>query len=315
MYRIRFRFKIGIPLTINEPSTEFVFFNYTVKVSGETDKNISQSTWLIFNIHGLPSYDEAVIISKKLKKAVEYSSVFNRIGVVSGLDLPTSGLAPAIKEQIKTDHGFETRDNIHGIDIFEDKKEVRIIQFNGTGTVTINPVSFFEDIQNLPSNTDFKSNSADEIAILMNYALFNSDPVAKIVFSISAVEQIGQKEDWTEIQKCKITELIKFVNDDATISQPERDELIESLNRTFKISLRGGVKKLLAQLNIPHLIKNWDALYSKRSELVHGLAPKAGVDYSELSHMAVSLCGFILLKKLEAELKIQPRAKYDRYIV
>jgi hypothetical protein len=62
------------------------------------------------------------------------------------------------------------------------------------------------------------------------------------------------------------------------------------------------VLRLLGSLGLSELKGAWDDLYGARSTLVHGLAPRPGVDYSELAFKTVSLCGRILLAVIAREL-------------
>jgi hypothetical protein len=61
---------------------------------------------------------------------------------------------------------------------------------------------------------------------------------------------------------------------------------------------------LLDSLGLGHLRKEWDELYGERSKLVHGLAPKAGANYSDLASRAVSLCGRILVAVIAKEVPL-----------
>lgn len=86
-------------------------------------------------------------------------------------------------------------------------------------------------------------------------------------------------------------------------SDDEREEVIDAINKSLhKLSLRQGVMRLLSSLDLNHLRKNWDKLYQERSSLVHGLAPKPGVDYSVLAHNSINLCGHILLTAISREI-------------
>jgi hypothetical protein len=65
-------------------------------------------------------------------------------------------------------------------------------------------------------------------------------------------------------------------------------------------------------LGLSHLRVRWDEFYGERSTLVHGLAPKPGIDYGELAHKAMSLCGHILITAIARE--VAGASKYlDKY--
>jgi hypothetical protein len=136
----------------------------------------------------------------------------------------------------------------------------------------------------------------------MNYALTRSDPVAMIVFAISAVEMLGQDEIWSDAQRQLLANLADAAGKSSVGSVQERNEVAEAIRRSFhRLSLRQGVIRLLASLDLNHLKRTWDEVYGERSTLVHGLAPKPGIDYGDLASRTMSLCGHILLTAVARE--------------
>jgi hypothetical protein len=60
------------------------------------------------------------------------------------------------------------------------------------------------------------------------------------------------------------------------------------------------------------LKKRWDALYVKRSTLVHGLAPAPGMQYDELAHESMIVCAQILLTAVAREIP-SVKKELDKY--
>jgi hypothetical protein len=171
------------------------------------------------------------------------------------------------------------------------------------GTVRAMRDRFLSDLNGLFEASNPASQKTKDIVLLLNYALLRSEPVAQIVFAFSAVEMLGQQETWSNNQKRIIDELVVAVQRTRIGSVDEREEVIDVINKSLhKLSLRQGVMRLLTSLNLNHLKKNWDKLYQERSSLVHGLAPKPGVDYSVLASESINLCGHILLNAISREI-------------
>jgi len=85
----------------------------------------------------------------------------------------------------------------------------------------------------------------------------------------------------------------------------ERREVSDAIKRSLhKIGLLQGVMRLLDDLGLSHLKREWKRLYRERSKLVHGLAPKPGADYGGLALETVTLCGQILLKMISKEVTV-----------
>lgn len=96
----------------------------------------------------------------------------------------------------------------------------------------------------------------------MNYALTRPDPVAMIVFAVSAVEMLGRDETWSIEQRTMLDAAAKAVENASIGTEGERAEVAEAIRRdTYKLSLRQGVLRLLSTLGLNHLKKKWDAPY------------------------------------------------------
>ncbi len=257
------------------------------------------------NARGFDSEHDARQFATKLKSACELSSVAARLGVDVGVDAPTSGFGSMVKDRIREQSGILLRNNIHGLDVFPDDPNVRIVSLNATGSVLAGPDPFLADLSIFYEYVDSTSQIMRDIVLLLNYALMRPEPVAQIVFAFSAVEMLGQNEAWSPNQELLLTELADRAEKSGVGSVNERREVADAIKRgTYKLSLRQGVLRLLASLGLEHLKGGWDALYSERSKLVHGLAPKPGADYGELSERVLSLCGQILLKAVSREVAV-----------
>ena len=261
------------------------------------------------NARGFASEDEAREFGNRLRTALEVSAIAARVGVDTGRNLATSGLGKIVKDALAKD-GAHVRDNIHGLDVFPDDPNTRIFTMSGTGTVHAAPDPFLSDLDELVQAAVTPSQRVADVILLLNYALMRPEPVAQIVFAVSAVESLGQDESWRDDQKQLLRELAAAAEQSATGTDAERQEVADAIRKSLhRLTLRQGVFRLLDRLGLQHLKKPWDDLYAERSTLVHGLAPQPGADYGDLAHRTVSLCGQILLKAVAAEI---PQA--DRHV-
>lgn len=303
-YRVRFRFRVSKKINIDDNEITVPVGEKRVALSaGTPDKPINESNWLIANTRGFETELAARQFGHDLRAACAVASVANRLGVDGGIDLATSDVGSAFKKRLNETTGTVIRGNVHGIDVFLDDPSVRIFSVQGTGSVLQNPQPFLQDVSDFLGPASLLSQRARDIVLLLNNALMRPEPVAQIVFSISAVEMLGQTESWSAAQREQIDALILRANESTLCPNAERDEIVTALRSNFhKLSLRQGVMRLLSSLGLSHLKGDWDALYGERSTLVHGLAPKPGVDYSHLGFRAVSLCGRILLIAIAQEM-------------
>lgn len=308
-FRARLRFRLKKKLGIADGEHRLTVAGREVVLASPTpDTPIRDSEWLVMNARGFSMEDEARDFGHKLRSAIELASVSTRLGVDAGRDLATSGLARAVKDHIARETGTLVRDNVHGLDVFEDDPKVGFFNFSGTATVHASPDPFLPLIAEVHAIAASASARAQDVILLLNYALMRPEPVAQIVFAFSAVEMLGQSESWTDNQKRLLTEVADAAERSSTCNADEREEVADAIRKSLhRLTLRQGVLRLLGALELAHLKKDWDAIYAERSTLVHGLAPRPGADYGDLAFRAVSLCGQVLLKAIAAEVRAATR--------
>lgn len=303
-YRARLRFRVQKKLNIDDAKRLLTVAGREVVLSGaEGTKPIKELEWLVLNARGFSSAEDARDFGYKLRVALEVSSVANRLGVDPGRGLPTSAVGQSVRQVAEEQFGVTLRNNVHGLDVFPDDPNSRIISFEGRGTVLAGADGFLADVGELHATAATMSQRATDVVLLLNFALMRTEAVAQIVFAVSAVEMLGQDETWSRDQKRLLRDLAQAARQSSVGSEEERCEVAEAIAKSLhRLTLRQGVFRLLDRLGLAHLKKPWDALYSERSSLVHGLAPQPGADHSDLAHRTLNLCGHILLKAVAAEL-------------
>ncbi|MBK8760468.1 MAG: hypothetical protein IPM03_08550 [Sulfuritalea sp.] len=266
---------------------------------------ICDSEWLVMNARGFTSESIAKEFGGRLKAAVQISSAVNRLGVDGGIDLPTCSLSDMVRTHIRNETGSDIRSNVHGLDVFLDAGNVGILNFQASGTVLASPTQFLSDLEPYYSVASGVSQRAQDIILLLNYALMRHEPVAQIIFAVSAVEMLGQDETWSVSQKLILKDFAAKANESPIGSVEERAEIALALTKSLhRLSLRQGVLRLLDRLQLGHLKAEWDALYGERSTLVHGLAPRPGTSYDDLANRTIGLCGHILMKAIASEINL-----------
>lgn len=306
-WRARFRLRLAKKLNIAESERRLtVADREVVLASGDIDgKPIKESVWLVMNTRGFKSEHDARDFAERLKLSAELASVSCRLGIDAGINIATSGLGAAFKSHLEQTTGAVIRSNVHGIDVFPDDPNVTIFSFHGEASVLAGPDPFLDGINSLHGCVDTASQRARDIALLLNYALMRTEPVAQIVFAVSAVEMLGQDEEWNVDQKRLLADLAEIAQNARVGTVEERREVAEAITKSLhRISLRQGVRRLLENLGLAHLKKPWDDLYGERSTLVHGLAPKPGENYSKLADRTMALCGQILLRAIAVEIEL-----------
>jgi hypothetical protein len=308
-YRARLRFRLQKKLNIATHEHCLTVAGREVKLSAPTpEQSIRDSECLVMNARGFASEEDARQFGHGFRAAIELASVSTRLGVDAGRDLATAVFSQAVKDHIKQQTGAVVRNDVHGLDVFEDDPNVMILSMSAIGSVLANEEPFLSFAAELHDSAATLSNEARDVVLLLNSALMRPEPVAQVVFAFSAVEMLGQRETWSPAQKELLAQLAASAQRSCLGTEQERDEVVDAVIRGMqKLSLRQGVLRLLDRLGLAPLKPVWDRLYKERSTLVHGLAPQPGADYSDLASRAVSLCGHILLTAIAAELPLAGR--------
>jgi len=194
-YRTRLRFRLLKKLSIKEPEHRFHIAGHEVVLSATVPElAIEESKWLIMNARDFATQSDATDFGHRLRTALELSSVATRLGVDAGCDLPTSSIAESLKNEISKKTGALVRDNVHGVDVFQDNPNVSIFgisakcNWNGAQEPGSVP-ALLDELVKAPATCSVE---AKDVILLLNYALMRPEPVAQILFAVSAVEMLGR---------------------------------------------------------------------------------------------------------------------------
>ena len=148
---------------------------------------------------------------------------------------------------------------------------------------------------------------------LVNLAILNSEPLAKLVLALSAVEALGQTENWSSGQRSVLSGLAGNLEAGPRATDPETLEVADALRRSMhRLGLRQGVMRVLNAIGLGHLKADWDRIYSARSGIFHGTARVDGHDIGTLSNDAVALAVLIVLTVVERQGLALPAATKSR---
>ncbi len=315
-WRARLRFRVLNKLNVDATEQHLkVSGREVVLKPAKPDVKIVESEWLILSAGGFKTETEARGFGTALRTALELSAVACRVGVDSGQDLATSGLGRAVKDQILQSTGIDVRSNIHGLDVFPDHPSTRFLDFTAAASVLVDAVPILSGLSTFFDTDTDLSEPVSDVVLLLHYALMRPEPVAQIVFAVSAVESLGQDETWTQAQRSLLSELAEAAERSTIGTTAERQEVADAIRKSLhRLTLRQGVFRLLARLELDHLKRPWDELYAERSTLVHGLAPRAEANYHDLARRTVSLCGRILLNAVATEVPMIDREATKYYM-
>ena len=262
-FRLYLQVRIGKALHTDEVSLTTCLDGREVTIRARDGaQSISKAEWLVFEARGFTTESEARAFSERLRANMQLAALCSGPGVDTG-----SG------------------DDAHGLLILPDDNTIF-----GHGwakaTLTSDPKLFLEAMHELADQPSITEPAIALSVRLLNLARVSSDPPAKIVLAVSAVETVAQDENWTDAQRALIKRLAAEIED---------PEVKEAIKRMHKISIRRGIKRVLDHNNLGHLWGDWNDLYERRSRLFHGGREFTRQETRKLSSDAWKLCGKIIL--------------------
>jgi hypothetical protein len=256
---------------------------------------LDQAKWIVLTVRGFTTEEDALHFGARLRDALQLAALSSRLGVDVGEGKPTGW----VREEFARAMGLikeheRIAPNIHGLAILPDDDNTRFPIVDAQGTVTANPEHFTSALTEAGENEGL--GAAANGVNLLNLALMTSEPLAQMVLALSAVEELGQSEKWGEAQLRLIKQLADIANISADVNAEERMEVVKAIETgLFRLSLRQGVMRLLARLDLNQLRKGWDRLYGIRSGIFHGTARLTAPELNQAAQDTITLCGQIIL--------------------
>lgn len=294
-YRIRLSVRVSKPLYSAENCLEFAFGGLNVAVmSHKRDQSLKEAFWLVFSAGGFPSQEDAAEFGGHLKSAVSIAGLATLIGADIGRDRASSDMSEEFARALGFVKGDErVASNVHGLMIYPDDGKTRIPTVEATGVVHADPDMFLRAIAEVaPRQVD--AFLWDAIGLL-NDAVLAQHALSQIAIAISAVEALGQDQNWTERQRSLLDGLQEYVASCGMADEEEQAEVADAIRRMHRVGLRQGVVRLLGRIGRNDLKREWDRIYGLRSGLFHGTARPADHEVSELAWAAIRLCSAIIL--------------------
>ena len=295
-FRILFRVRIGKTLDSQEPSLETHLDGRQITIkSDDENQPLSESEWVVLSARGFSAETEAQQFGDKLRTAMEIAALSARLGVDTGRDEELSYFNPA---PLRSEGILEPDESLvphrHGLAVLPDKEMLLIKAGPVRIQVRQRPTSLMEAIAALSGQSLAIQSAIAAPLRLLNLALINSDRHAQVLLAFSAVEAAAQTRPWTNKQHEYMTQLADGIGRRFPDSE-EHAEIAEAVRRLHRVSLRQSVIRLLGENDLSHLKKQWDAVYGRRSAVVHGKTQLSRQELDSLATDAVQLCGTIIL--------------------
>jgi hypothetical protein len=303
-FRIRLRVRIPKSFTTESTSLHVAVANKDVTITGqERDEPLNKAKWIVLIACGFSTEQAATSFGNRLRSIVQLAALSSRLGADVGEDKPSGWVNEDFARSIGLIKEHERiAANIHGLAILPDDDNTRIPIIKIEGTVTADPEQFASALKEIGDSDHSNLGGAANGVRLINLALMASEPLAQMVLALSAVEELGQCEEWSDCQKSLIEYLASVAETSEGGTADERAEITQAIrNGLFRLSLRQGVMRLLSRLGLGQQRKEWDRLYGIRSGLFHGIAHLSNEEINAAAQDTLTLCGAIILTAVASE--------------
>ena len=285
-FRLYLQVRIGKALNTDEAFLTTCLDGREVTIRASLSQPLSEAEWLIFGARGFPTESKARAFGERLRANVQLAALCSSPGVDTGRDEVLSW----ISEEYGREAGWlkphqRIGPDKHGLVILPDDDNTVFGRGRAEGTVTSSPERFLEAMRELAEQPSITETALALSVRLLNLARINSEPLARIMLAVSAVENVAKGEKWSAEQRDCINKLA------AKITDPEVKEAVDRMHR---FSIRQGIKRVLESNSLDHLWKEWNCLYKRRSSLFHGDREFTNQEIGELASKATKLCDEII---------------------
>ena len=312
-YRLRLKVRLGKSVYSDKTALTATIAGREVTIKAEdSGQPLSEASWVIMGSRDFETEDLARQFGEKLRRATHLAGLCARVGVDAGdpgEDQAMSWVNPeAISQDLRRAHpDIRFGPDVHGIVVLPDDENTVFMSARAEATVLSNAEDFIQALEEALPRNDAPLGGSSPIrrAIrILSLAEMNKDPIAKAVLAIATVEGLAVDQSWPPGQ----VKLIKDAADwlESTHGDKENvQQVIEVIRRVRPQSIRQGIKKLLETNDLSSLWPDWEALYNKRSRLLHDNSSSADseaqgdhlerTELSKLGREAVTLCAKIVL--------------------
>ncbi len=314
-YHLWLKVRLGKSVYSDETALTATIAGRVVTIEAEdSGQPLSQASWVIMGSRDFETEDLARQFGEELRRAAHLAGLCAGVGVDAGdpgEDRTMSWLNPEVIPQ--EFRRARVRPDVHGIVVLSDDENIVFTGGRADITGLSNAEEFVQALEQALPRNDAPLGGSPPIrrAIrILSLAEMNKDPIAKAVLAIATVEGLAVDQSWPAGQVKLIEDAADWL--EGTHGDKENvQQVIEVIRRVRPQSIRQGIKKLLETNDLSSLWPDWEALYNKRSRLLHDNSSSADseargdhlerAELSKLGREAVKLCAKIVLSIAKRE--------------
>ena len=259
---------------------------------------MSEAEWLVFEARRFPTEPEARTFGERLGANVELAAFCSGLGVDTGPD----EVFGSINGEDRQSEGRPKPHprygpGVHGLLIRPDDYKPAGAGIRAAITAASDPMIFLGAMRELADQPSITEHVIAPVRLL-NLARITSQPLARIVLAISAVESVAAERDaegkkWSTKQRKSIKNLAEKITD------PEVSRAVKNVQKS---SVAKSVERLLCCIGLGRFRKEWKRIYKLRSTLLHGGKKRwQGPEIGKLASDATQLCRKIIFATMKRD--------------
>lgn len=270
-WTMRLRVRLASTINTDEAEIKTSFMGRRVVImSHKKGTPIKDSKWVIFIARRFKSIETAAEFGIALQSALAAIAAVRNIPIDVGADnCATAAFSEVVKDAVAKVGAYLIND-VHGVDVYPDTQTAMVLAFEASFSTSMPATRLTGPLEKMGKRAKRIDDLGRDAALLLNAAFMAEHPVAMLVLSLAAVELLAVDEKWSVSQSIWLEGISAQLVASSDLSETEKGELRESIQRLRKVSVRSSAKRLLQSLELSHLWRDWDALYGKRSRLFHG---------------------------------------------
>jgi hypothetical protein len=250
------------------------------------------------------SKDQARAAAEKSKRALLYWAIVQRLGIDFGDGKQRSGFTNEGLAELEKRLGCPVKNDIHGIDVYEQVEKLKFVQFNAKATVGKDPPALISTFQREFLNSRQLTEKQVLASEIYASSFFDVSSRSRFITLVTAVEALLEplrRPDEVEV----LVEGLRAKTRESGIDEPTKESIIGSLGRLRHQSI-GQAGRMLADRLIPKGFFDGQSsadfftrCYDLRSQILHrGTTGDDSVDIWHLANVMENFVAELLLAAL-----------------
>lgn len=272
-YAFRLRFRTAKPFKSDESRVTVPRDEHGSEfaIAATPDEPLNAANWLSVRINGFNSAETARERAFKIKDQLLLLGAIRYMGFDFGHDQTTTRIYDPLRSSLEENSGSRLRDNVHGLDVFEEdpEHETRFFSVNARISVTESPAHFVTFFQRIRA-ASLEFTKRQRIALeLINDSLFPASPDAQLLIRVAAIETLCERGPRPEGQRALLSKLLGLL--DALVpSTEDKKTIYQMLTREMKEPAGEACRKKVRALLCEPREQDLRLINRARNRLIHG---------------------------------------------